>query len=280
MYLCLRDFRLLRNDDGYIYIAKNSLQLGTVCTCVEYLGSYSFEIQITLALTLLGFIMKFIYSKYQGRKQARDLEISQMMKEIIDVLQNNTARHGCQKGIKRELVRDQIIPIGDTCAHNRKVWKESENRLKKDSRLTIDQKIENGEEAEIWKWSESTEMNGDLWQGRAFASNGPTGADIPAECLKIRNMLAANDRDVAVKDRVTSAIKEWCKGLNGVTSIDFSIPDGVVYVKLISKAKAGEAYRRISANWYNRKLVMVKYILLERYHRRFPQAKNHNSILV
>ena len=53
-------------------------------------------------------------------------------------------------------------------------------------------------------------------------------------------MLAANDRDVAVKDRVTSAIKEWCKGLNGVTSIDFSIPDGVVYVKLISKAKAGE----------------------------------------
>ena len=61
-------------------------------------------------------------------------------------------------------------------------------------------------------------------------------------------MLAANDRDVAVKDRVTSAIKEWCKGLNGVTSIDFSIPDGVVYVKLISKAKAGEGkiiYRHV-----------------------------------
>ena len=94
-------------------------------------------------------------------------------------------RHGCQKGIKRELVRDQIIPIGDTCAHNRKVWKESENRLKKDSRLTIDHKIENGEEAEIWKWSESTEMNGDLWQGRAFASNGPTGADIPGQTLKV-----------------------------------------------------------------------------------------------
>ena len=53
-------------------------------------------------------------------------------------------------------------------------------------------------------------------------------------------MLDANDRDVAVKERVTSAIKEWCKGLNGVTSIDFSIPDGVVYVKLTSKAKAGE----------------------------------------
>ena len=39
---------------------------------------------------------------------------------------------------------------------------------------------------------------------------------------------------------MTSAVKEWCKGLDGVTSIDFSIPDGVVYVKLTSKAKAGE----------------------------------------
>ena len=28
-------------------------------------------------------------------------------------------------------------------------------------------------------------MNGDLWQGRAFASNGPTGADIPGQTLRV-----------------------------------------------------------------------------------------------
>ena len=59
---------------------------------MQYLGSYAFEIQVTLALSLLAFLAKFIYDRLQARKTAKDLEISQMMKEIIDVLQNNTAR--------------------------------------------------------------------------------------------------------------------------------------------------------------------------------------------
>ena len=39
------------------------------------------------------------------------------------------------------------------------------------------------------------------------------------------------------------------------------------------------AYSRISANWYNKKLVTVKYILLERYHKRFPRSASSNTIL-
>ena len=52
-------------------------------------------------------------------------------------------------------------------------------------------------------------------------------------------MFDAADRDPKIKTRVTNAIKEWCKDVNGITHIDFSIVDGVVYVKCTSKEKAG-----------------------------------------
>ena len=52
-------------------------------------------------------------------------------------------------------------------------------------------------------------------------------------------MFAPGDRDIALKSRITKVIKEWCKGVSGVVNIDFSINDGVVYVKCNSKKTAG-----------------------------------------
>jgi len=52
-------------------------------------------------------------------------------------------------------------------------------------------------------------------------------------------MFEPGDRDPQIKARVKNAIMEWCKDVNGVMHIDFSIPDGVVYVKCSSKEKAG-----------------------------------------
>ena len=68
---------------------------------------------------------------------------------------------------------------------------------------------------------------------------------IVAECLKIRNMFEPGDRDPNVPNRVGNAIQEWCKGLDGITSIDFAITDGVVYVKCTSKEKAGHGMIQI-----------------------------------
>ena len=78
-------------------------------------------------------------------------------------------------------MRDQIVPIGESCKHNNLIWNECEAALKLDSRLTVDQKVENGEDCEIWRWTESTNINGDLCQGKAFETRGPSGPDIPGE---------------------------------------------------------------------------------------------------
>jgi hypothetical protein len=67
--------------------------------------------------------------------------------------------------------------MGDNCTYNTKIWDKCENKLKSDSRLTVLQTVENGEETEIWTWAESTSIN--QWQGKAFAPKGPIGTDIP-----------------------------------------------------------------------------------------------------
>lgn len=257
------------NEDGFVSIEDEKLQISSYCRFVSFTTNNFTLIATSFAIIFVTWILNFLYSRYQKRRDEFKELTNRMAKETIDVLQSHAARSG-HVGIKKESVRDQVVLMGD----DPRYWAEVERILKRDSRLQANSVIENGEEFEVWKWQETT-INGELCQGQAFASRASRAA---GECLKVRNMFEKNDPTIDL-ERYKRIIFEWCSGVNGILHVDLDRSEGWLYVKCKDKESAGQAFARINAQWYNRKMLAVSYIKSRRYEQRFPHSKGANEII-
>ncbi|XP_066283527.1 inner nuclear membrane protein Man1-like isoform X1 [Branchiostoma lanceolatum] len=115
------------------------------------------------------------------------------------------------------------------------------------------------------------------WQGEAFDVDSSVNSRpySPTPCLKIRNMF---DPDIETGEdwhvHIQDAILEKCGDNNGIVhiAVDKSSREGCVYLKCNSHDAAGKAFRALHGSWFDGKLVTVKYLWLDRYHQRFPDA--------
>uniref|UniRef100_A0A3P8WDZ2 LEM domain containing 3 n=1 Tax=Cynoglossus semilaevis TaxID=244447 RepID=A0A3P8WDZ2_CYNSE len=124
----------------------------------------------------------------------------------------------------------------------------------------------------------STSMPSKVWQGKAFPldrRNSPPNSLTP--CLKIRNMFdpimeVGENWDLAIQE----AILEKCCDNDGIVhiAVDKNSKEGCVYVKCLSAEHSGKAFKALHGSWFDGKLVTVKYLRLDRYHQRFPQAQS------
>ncbi|KAJ8398861.1 hypothetical protein AAFF_G00417690 [Aldrovandia affinis] len=114
------------------------------------------------------------------------------------------------------------------------------------------------------------------WQGEAFRPdrrNSPPNSLTP--CLKIRNMF---DPVMEVGENwhlaIHKAILEKCSDNDGIVhiAVDKNSREGCVYMKCLSAEHSGKAFKALHGSWFDGKLVTVKYLRLDRYHQRFPQA--------
>ncbi|XP_067420187.1 inner nuclear membrane protein Man1 isoform X2 [Emydura macquarii macquarii] len=80
---------------------------------------------------------------------------------------------------------------------------------------------------------------------------------------------------------IQEAILEKCSDNDGIVhiAVDKSSREGCVYVKCLSPEYAGKAFKALHGSWFDGKLVTVKYLRLDRYHHRFPQALTCNTPL-
>merc|ERR1712150_42772 len=193
-------------------------------------------------------------NKVAAMKRKSEIEIQQVVREIIDCLQNHSARNGAT-GMPLERIRDQIIPMGDDTLA--KLWPKAVNSIKRDSRLRTELKTVNGEEGEFWAWIDVSIKAHDEQNSKAVPPL--------AECLKIRNLLAPRDYDKASHDEIKKTVVTWCAGIKGICDIDVVPEDGTVYVKCTSCEKAGKALERMRANWYKGNLIQIKYVKLQVY---------------
>uniref|UniRef100_A0A8C3VZR2 LEM domain containing 3 n=1 Tax=Catagonus wagneri TaxID=51154 RepID=A0A8C3VZR2_9CETA len=110
--------------------------------------------------------------------------------------------------------------------------------------------------------------------------NSPPNSLTP--CLKIRNMF---DPVMEIGDQwhlaIQEAILEKCSDNDGIVhiAVDKNSREGCVYVKCLSPEYAGKAFKALHGSWFDGKLVTVKYLRLDRYHHRFPQALTCNTPL-
>ncbi|XP_013397235.1 inner nuclear membrane protein Man1-like [Lingula anatina] len=232
--------------------------------------------------------------RYRRRHQDEETkEVYHLVERIIDIMKRHNDECQVNKSLEPYLaiphVRDMLIPL-QLRRKKQGVWDKSVKFLAaNESRIREETQHVKGEEFAVWRWIGGFPSNGKnkVWQGQAFGENCDVGYNLlpysPTNCLKIRNMFDADvecgqDWHIYVQD----AILEKCKENKGILhlAVDKTSKEGCVYMKCMTPDAAGEAYRALHGWWFDGNLVTVKYLRLERYHERFPDAANSTVPLV
>nr|XP_015208375.1 PREDICTED: inner nuclear membrane protein Man1 [Lepisosteus oculatus] len=237
----------------------------------------------------------FYYMKYRCRKEEEETrQMYDMVERIIDVLRSHNEAFQENKDLQPYLpiphVRDSLIlPVNRK--KMKKVWERAVNFLMaNESRIRTETRQIGGADFLVWRWTQPSTVcekmsiiPSKVWQGKAFPldrRNSPPNSLTP--CLKIRNMFdpvmeVGENWDLAIHE----AILEKCSNNDGIVhiSVDKNSREGCVYVKCLSTEHAGKAFKALHGSWFDGKLVTVKYLRLDRYHQRFPQAVDCNTPL-
>ncbi|GAB1295615.1 Inner nuclear membrane protein Man1 [Apodemus speciosus] len=251
-----------------------------------------------LLLLCLGVVMVCVvlrYMKYRWTKEEEETrQMYDMVVKIIDVLRSHN--EACQetKDLQPYMpiphVRDSLIQPHDR-KKMKKVWDRAVDFLAaNESRVRTETRRVGGADFLVWRWvqpsascDKTLAMPSKVWQGQAFhldRRNSPPNSLTP--CLKIRNMF---DPVMEIGDHwhlaIQEAILEKCSDNDGIVhiAVDRNSREGCVYVKCLSPEYAGKAFKALHGSWFDGKLVTVKYLRLDRYHHRFPQALARNTPL-
>ncbi|XP_009561798.2 inner nuclear membrane protein Man1 [Cuculus canorus] len=251
-----------------------------------------------LSIVLLGVAMVWgvlHYMKYRWAKEEEETkQMYDMVVKIIDLLRSHSEACSENKDLQPYMpilhVRDALISPQDR-RKMRKVWNRAVEFLAaNESRVRTETRRIGGAEFLVWKWMQPSAacdkilvIPSKVWQGQAFhldRRNSPPNSLTP--CLKIRNMF---DPVMEIGDHwhlaIQEAILEKCSDNDGIVhiAVDKNSREGCVYVKCLSPEYAGKAFKALHGSWFDGKLVTVKYLRLDRYHHRFPQALTCNTPL-
>jgi len=270
-------------DNKYSISSPN---LPIVCYIISlFYGIVGSALRLCVVAAVLFGGLKGVYWWFD-RKERNKKEVFKMVESIIDILSTHQQSSARDNYLAISHVRDQLIPPQQRDKMEA-IWEKAVAYLEaNDSRVRTEVQQVLGEEFRVWRWLPAPRNNGKrkVWQGQAFETMEGSVNSLPVSptpCLKIRHMF---DSDVEVGEdwqiRVQDAILEKCEGVNVFhVAVDKNSNEGCVYVKCASPQDAGRAYRALHGSWFDSKLVTVKYLRLERYHERFPEAKHRNRPL-
>uniref|UniRef100_H0XWL6 LEM domain containing 3 n=2 Tax=Otolemur garnettii TaxID=30611 RepID=H0XWL6_OTOGA len=244
-----------------------------------------------LLLLCLGVVMVCVvlrYMKYRWTKEEEETrQMYDLVVKIIDVLRSHNEACQENKDLQPYMpiphVRDSLIQPHDR-KKMKKVWDRAVDFLAaNESRVRTETRRVGGADFLVWRWIQPSAscdkilvIPSKVWQGQAFhldRRNSPPNSLTP--CLKIRNMF---DPVMEIGDQwhlaIQEAILEKCSDNDGIVhiAVDKNSREGCVYVKCLSPEYAGKAFKALHGSWFDGKLVTVKYLRLDRYHHRFPQA--------
>uniref|UniRef100_A0A8C2HX23 Inner nuclear membrane protein Man1 n=1 Tax=Cyprinus carpio TaxID=7962 RepID=A0A8C2HX23_CYPCA len=236
--------------------------------------------RVLFVLSGIGVVLGLVYyMKYRWRKEEEETrQMYDMVERIIDVMRSHNEACQENKGLQQYLpiphVRDSLVQPQDR-KKMKKVWDRAVAFLSaNESRIRTETQRIGGADFMV--------MPSKVWQGQGnvFFINSPPNSLTP--CLKIRNMF---DPVMEVGENwhlaIQEAILEKCSDNDGIVhiAVDKNSREGCVYVKCLSAEHSGKAFKALHGSWFDGKLVTVKYLRLDRYHQRFPQALGCNTPL-
>jgi len=281
-------------NSSYAFLESIYGEKSFLCRLRQSFGIVMYKLMLAF-FGLLGviFIGVLIYWYWLQKKEFHK-EVLALTESITNLLQKTYEESLTNPDIKPYMsilyIRDNLIPLSER-KYKMALWEAAVNLLQEhDSRIRVEVQIVDGEDHQVWRWIQPPSPTRlaqpkKVWQGQAF-ENLDGGANAPpynlTPCLKVRNMF---DPDVEYGEdwhvHIQDAILEKCEGVNGIVHIkvDTSSHEGCVYVKCSSSDAAGKVFRAFHGWWFDGNLVTVRYLRLERYHERFPEAIHENSPL-
>ncbi|XP_074482314.1 inner nuclear membrane protein Man1 [Sebastes fasciatus] len=252
--------------------------------------------RVFLIAAVVGCVWSVVcYMKYRWRREEEETrQMYDMVERIIDVLRSHS--EACQENqdlqpyLPIPHVRDFLVQPQDR-KKMKKIWERAMSFLSaNESRIRKETQRIGGGDFLVWRWiqpslscDKTSLMPSKVWQGKAFPldrRNSPPNSLTP--CLKIRNMFdpvmeVGENWDLAIHE----AILEKCNDNDGIVhiAVDKNSREGCVYVKCLSAEQSGRAFKALHGSWFDGKLVTVKYLRLDRYHQRFPQAQGCSTPL-
>lgn len=282
--LNFNDVVRMRNTQA-IYFAVLNPQLPLSCLI------YNKMQKVFCIIGVLGIIVLVAGAIYTGYKivliyyKSKREIINYFIEEIINILIKN-ANDPNQSSIFVNHLRDKLIPL-----HKRKklewAWEQAIKYLQEnESRLQFEMKIINGEDCKIIKWTDTTPIEHypqttqyKKWQSPAF-DNSNKIINPPTSCLKIRQMFDKFEAyDPNLKTIIQDAILEKVGGKCKIYDIQLDKQTCCVYVRCASEKDAGIVHNEINGWWFDKRLVSIKFLRVERYLNRFVESSTGPAYL-
>lgn len=114
--------------------------------------------------------------------------------------------------------------------------------------------------------------NSKKWQSPAFDNTNKID-NPPTPCLKIRQMFDKFEtNDMKLKQIIQDAILEKVGNDCKIYDVQLDTNTCCVYVRCATKKDAGIVHDEINGWWFDKRLVSIKFVHLERYLNRFPKS--------
>lgn len=270
------------------------------CILFNKMQRFFLIIGTVFLIAILVAISFVIWRYWQQYRLLRLKTVDNFTKEIIKELMNRASLKDDSHGeIIINHLRDKLIPL-----NKRKsllpAWNEALQKLEAgDSRIQFGAILQNGEEFRTMKWVESIisisstssspishQHNSDEnlkkkhWQSPAF-DNVNKIFDPPTPCLKIRHMFDPAEANLSdLKQNIIESILEKVGIQCRIYDIQLDRQSCCVYIRCASEKDAGIVHNEINGWWFDKRLVSIKFLRLQRYLTRFPNSTSTIPIAI
>ncbi|XP_055839451.1 inner nuclear membrane protein Man1 [Episyrphus balteatus] len=270
----------LRPTQGNAFALENP-RLPITCTISNKIQQFFVVIGSATLLAVAVLAIHIGYRFIQSRRKTRADAVEYYTNEIIaELMRKAISPDSTQPDVVVNHLRDKLIPL-----HKRKqmqsAWNEAIQNLElNDSRIQFDLALRNGEECKTMKWIAN--VSADMlarttntlkqWHSPAFDKSNKI-ANPPTNCLKIRQMfepLEANNPNLKtiIQDAILEKVGPKCK----IYDIQLDKQSCCVYVRCATEHDAGIVHNEINGWWFDKRLVSIKFLRLQRYLSRFPKS--------
>ncbi|XP_017866917.1 PREDICTED: inner nuclear membrane protein Man1 [Drosophila arizonae] len=234
-------------------------------------------------LTIAGFFLIYFLSSLYRMKQKESLQLTeQFKKDIINELMYHST-HSENSEIIINQLQDKLLP-----PHNRSkvmsAWNKALQQLEaNDTRVLFGMIVRNGEQLRTITLNKNI-GNKDFstskkWQSSAF-DNSNKIVNPPTSCLKIRHMFDASEiKEPNLKQLIVESIFEKVGPNCNICDIQLDTQSCCVYIRCASEADAGIVHNEINGWWFDKRLISIKFLRLERYLSRFPKSLSNSLYL-
>lgn len=245
------------------------------CIIKKKLARFLTVIGLLLLITFCGLVIYFLVAVFRIKQKERLLATEQFIKDIINELiyQSSTSENS---ELLINQLQEKFLP-----PHKRSKLLNSWNKALKilegnDSRVLFGMIERNGEQLRTITWNKNLSgkefSTSKKWQSSAF-DNSNKILNPPTSCLKIRHMFDQSEIDQPnLKKMIVESIYEKVGSNCKICDVQLDTQSCCVYIRCASEADAGMVHNEINGWWFDKKLISIKFLRLERYLSRFPKS--------